>query len=121
MGQRWRSWKVIHVGFVSANVEEVFYPDAELIGDIGASAAALAGRLEGKLKPDAGCRSSQEKHLAPHQQRAEDARLIILQRLVHDVRAMLEDGIVRLPTTACTRSGSRQTAISAKLSNRIAG
>jgi thiamine pyrophosphate-dependent acetolactate synthase large subunit-like protein len=39
--------KVIYVGYVSANVEQVFYPDAELIGDIGASVAALADRLDG--------------------------------------------------------------------------
>src|SRR6202043_2512930 len=32
MGKAAGGPKVIHVGFVSANVEEVFYPDAELIG-----------------------------------------------------------------------------------------
>ena len=37
MGQAAGGPKVIHVGYISANVEEVFYPDAELIGDIGAS------------------------------------------------------------------------------------
>ena len=52
MGRAAGGPKVIHVGFVSANVEEVFYPDAELIGDIGASVTALADRLEGKLSPD---------------------------------------------------------------------
>src|SRR5580704_7575 len=44
--------KVVHVGYLSANVEEVFYPDAELIGDIGASVSALADRLAGALPAD---------------------------------------------------------------------
>ena len=35
--------KVIHIGFTSANVEQVFFPHAEVIGDIGASLLA-AGR-----------------------------------------------------------------------------
>src|SRR6266851_2243651 len=54
MGKATGGPRVIHVGFVSANVEEVFYPDAELIGDIGANVSALADRLEGKLSPDQG-------------------------------------------------------------------
>src|SRR5690348_4061139 len=41
--------KVLHVGYLSAKVEEVYHPDAELIGDIGASVAALADRLGGRL------------------------------------------------------------------------
>ena len=54
MGQAAGGPKVIHVGYTSAHVEEVFYPDAELIGDIGASVDALADRLEGKLTSDPG-------------------------------------------------------------------
>lgn len=41
--------KVIHLGFQSANVEQVYHPDAEVIGDIGVTMTGLADRLEGKL------------------------------------------------------------------------
>ena len=44
--------KVVHIGYLSADVEEVFHPDAEVIGDIGATVTALADRLEGKLTPN---------------------------------------------------------------------
>ena len=98
MGQAAGGPKVIHVGYVSANVEEVFYPDAELIGDIGASVAALAGRLEGKLTPDPGMPALRKEILAHINERAEaDQFPVIPQRLVHDVRAVMpEDGIVCL-------------------------
>ncbi len=98
MGKAAGGPKVIHVGFVSANVEEVFYPDAELIGDIGASVAALADQLEGKLSPDPVIPALRKYILAHINERAEDARFpIIPQRLVHDVRAVMpEDGIVCL-------------------------
>jgi len=45
--------KVIHVGYTPANVEEVYFPDAEVIGDLGPSLALLADRVQGKL-PNAG-------------------------------------------------------------------
>src|SRR6266481_4764697 len=98
MGKAAGGPRVIHVGYVSANVEEVFYPDAELIGDIGASVAALAERLEGKLSPDQGMPELRKNILAHINERAEDERFpVIPQRLVRDVRAVMpEDGIVCL-------------------------
>jgi acetolactate synthase I/II/III large subunit len=98
MGKAAGGPRVIHVGYVSANVEEVFYPDAELVGDIGASVAALAERLEGKLSPDQGMPELRKNILAHINERAEDERFpIIPQRLVHDIRAVMpEDGIVCL-------------------------
>ena len=44
--------KVIHVGFTAANVEQVYFPHAEVVGDVGPSLALLADRIEGKLKID---------------------------------------------------------------------
>jgi acetolactate synthase-1/2/3 large subunit len=41
--------KVIHVGYTPANVEQVFFPDAEVVGDMGPSLALLADRVQGKL------------------------------------------------------------------------
>ena len=44
---------VLHVGYLPATVEEVYFPQAELIGDIGPSLELLSDRIEGKL-PNAG-------------------------------------------------------------------
>src|ERR671938_1344510 len=44
--------QVIHVGYTPASVEQVYFPHAEVVGDVGPSLALLADRLEGKLKID---------------------------------------------------------------------
>lgn len=41
--------KVIHVGYQPANVEQVYFPQTEVVGDIGASLRLLADRIEGKI------------------------------------------------------------------------
>ena len=43
--------QVIHISFTPANVEQVYFPHAEVVGDVGPSLALLADRLEGKLRP----------------------------------------------------------------------
>jgi acetolactate synthase-1/2/3 large subunit len=89
---------VLHVGYLPAAVEEVYFPHAELIGDIGPSLALLADRLEGKL-PRAGALLPLREHiLARIGERATEARLPLTpQRIVHDVRQVMpEDGIVCL-------------------------
>jgi acetolactate synthase-1/2/3 large subunit len=90
--------KVIHVGYQSANVEEVYHPDAEVIGDIRASATGLADRLEGKISPSALLLDLRQKILARINDRADESRFPITpQRIVSDVRAVMpEDGIVCL-------------------------
>jgi acetolactate synthase-1/2/3 large subunit len=90
--------KVIHIGYQSANVEEVYHPDAEVIGDIGATVAGLADRLEGKLAGDPGMLELRQKILARINDRSEEERFPITpQRIVHDIRAVMpEDGIVCL-------------------------
>jgi acetolactate synthase-1/2/3 large subunit len=89
---------VIHVGFTTASVEQVFFPHAEVIGDIGASLPMLADRLEGKLEPDGSFAELRLSILAHINDRAEEDRFPVTpQRLVHDVRAVMpEDGIVAL-------------------------
>ena len=40
---------MIHVGYTPANVEQVYFPHAEVVGDVGPSLELLADRLEGRL------------------------------------------------------------------------
>jgi acetolactate synthase I/II/III large subunit len=90
--------RVVHVGATPATVEQVYFPEAEIIGDVGASLAALAGRLEGKL-PNAGALLGlREKILAKLAERSTEERFPLTpQRIVHDVReAVPPDGIVTL-------------------------
>ncbi|MCF3934074.1 acetolactate synthase large subunit [Acuticoccus sp. M5D2P5] len=90
--------KVIHVGYSSATVEEVYHPDIELIGDIGATVTALGERLEGRLSADEGMLDLRQRILARINDRAEEDRFPVTpQRLVHDVRQVMpDDGIVCL-------------------------
>jgi acetolactate synthase I/II/III large subunit len=89
---------LVHVGFLPANVEQVFCADAELVGDIGANVRALAARLEGRVRPDPASRALREGILERIGERAHDNRFpVIPQRLVHDVREVMpENGIVCL-------------------------
>lgn len=89
--------KVIHVGYQSANVEQVYHPDAEVIGDIGATVTGLAERL-GKLPEQAKTLELRQRILSKINARAEEDRFPVTpQRLVHDVRAVMpEDGVVCL-------------------------
>jgi acetolactate synthase I/II/III large subunit len=90
--------KVIHVGYVPATVEEVFFPNAEIVGDVGPSLALLADRLDGKLKHAAALLPLREEILARLTDRCSENRFPLTpQRIVHDVRqAVPEDGIVCL-------------------------
>jgi acetolactate synthase I/II/III large subunit len=90
--------QVIHIGFVPATVEEVYFPQAEVVGDIAKGLDQLAGQLEGKLvmNPDwVVLRTDILAHIAD---RAEEDRFPLTpQRIVHDVRQVMPpDGIVAL-------------------------
>ena len=89
---------VLHVGYLPATVEEVFFPQAELVGDVGPSLTLLADRLEGRLPRAGALLGLREGILAHIADRAEESRYPLTpQRIVHDVRqAMPEDGIVCL-------------------------
>jgi len=41
--------QVIHISYTPANVEQVYFPHAEVVGDVGPSLELLADRIEGKL------------------------------------------------------------------------
>jgi acetolactate synthase I/II/III large subunit len=89
---------VLHVGYLPATVEEVFFPQAELIGDVGPSLTLLADRLEGRLPRAQALLPLREGILAHIGDRAKESRWPPTpQRIVHDVRqAVPEDGIVCL-------------------------
>ena len=90
--------KVIHVGYTPANVEQVYFPHAEVVGDSGPSLALLADRVEGRL-PNAGALVPlRENILERTMARAEESRFPLTpQRIVHDVRKVMPaDGIVAL-------------------------
>ncbi len=105
---RWRSrrssWaragrtQVIHIGYTPANVEQVFFPHAEVVGDVGPSLEILADRLEGKLTNAGALLSLRESILGRIADRATEDRFPPTpQRLVHDVRQVIpSDGIVCL-------------------------
>jgi len=96
MGPRGPS--VLHVGYLPATVEEVFFPNAELIGDVGPSLRLLADRLEGRLPRAGALLPLREEILARIGDRAEESRYPLTpQRIVHDVRQVMpENGIVCL-------------------------
>ena len=89
---------VLHIGYLPATVEEVFFPQAELVGDVGPSLSLLADRLEGKLPRAQALIGLRDDILAHIADRAEESRWPPTpQRIVHDVRqAVPEDGIVCL-------------------------
>ena len=90
--------KVIHVSYTPANVDQVYFPHAEIVGDVGPSLELLADRVEGKLHDAGALLSLRESILARISDRAtEDRWPPTPQRIVHDVRQVMPaDGIVAL-------------------------
>ena len=87
---------VIHVGYQPAHVEQVYFPQAEVIGDIGPSLRLLADRVEGKIPNAQALLPLREGILERIADRATEDRLTP-QRLVHDVRSVMPaDGILAL-------------------------
>jgi acetolactate synthase-1/2/3 large subunit len=88
--------KVVHVGYQPATVEQVYFPQAEVIGDMGPSLKALADRLEGKLPNASALLHLRERILERIAARATEDRFTP-QRLVHDIREVMpHDGILAL-------------------------
>jgi acetolactate synthase-1/2/3 large subunit len=90
--------QVIHVSYAPANVEQVYFPHAEVVGDVGPSLDLLADRVEGKL-PHAGALLSLRTQILDRimDRATEDRWPPTPQRLVHDVRQVIPaDGIVAL-------------------------
>jgi acetolactate synthase-1/2/3 large subunit len=89
---------VIHISYTPANVEQVYFPHAEVVGDVGPSLELLADRIEGKLHNAGALLTLREGILGSITHRAtEDRWPPTPQRIVHDVRQVIpSDGIVAL-------------------------
>jgi acetolactate synthase-1/2/3 large subunit len=87
---------VIHVGYEIANIEEVYFPQAEVVGDIGPSLRLLADRLENKL-PNAQALLYLQESILTNVRTGSTANGFLPQRIVYDVRQVMpENGIVAL-------------------------
>jgi acetolactate synthase I/II/III large subunit len=89
---------VIHISYAPATVERVYFPHAEVVGDVGPGLALLADRLEGKLPTASPLASLRDGILTRIADRATEGRFPPTpQRIVGDVRKVMpEDGIVAL-------------------------
>jgi acetolactate synthase I/II/III large subunit len=90
--------QVIHVSYTAATVEQVYFPQCEVVGDVGPSLELLADRVEGRLHHAGALLPLREGILARITDRdKEDRWPVTPQRLVHDVRQVIpEDGIIAL-------------------------
>jgi acetolactate synthase-1/2/3 large subunit len=90
--------QVIHVSYTPATVEQVYFPHAEVVGDVGPSLELLADRVEGRLPNAKALLPLRETILGRVADRATESRWPVTpQRLVHDVRKVIpENGIVAL-------------------------
>ena len=87
---------VIHVGYQPAHVEQVYFPQAEIVGDLGPSLRLLADRIEGKIPNAQALLPLRDSILSQIAVCATEDRLTP-QRLVHDVRGVMPpDGILAL-------------------------
>ncbi|MFM0223681.1 acetolactate synthase large subunit [Paraburkholderia dipogonis] len=111
---------VIHVGYTPANVEQVFFPHAEVVGDLGLSLGRLADLLEGDLPHAAALAPLREDILRRTLGRAEESRFPLTpQRIVHDVRKImpadgivaLDNGMYKLWFARCYRTRSANTLL----------
>jgi len=88
--------QVIHIGYQPASVDQVYFPQTEVIGDLGPSLRLLADRVAGKLPHAGALLPLREGILGRIAARATEARFTP-QRLVHDIRQVMPpDGILAL-------------------------
>ena len=88
--------KVVHIGYEPAHVEQVYFPQAEVVGDLGPSLRQLADRVEGRIPHARALLPLREGILSRVAARATEDRFTP-QRLVHDVRQVMPpDGILAL-------------------------
>ena len=90
---------VIHINYKAAEVDQVYFPQLEVIGDIAGSVERLGNRLDGKLQCDRSYYNALHHEIASHiSETSDDERFpMVPQRVVADVRSvMARDDIVAL-------------------------
>ena len=90
---------VIHINYKAAEVDQVCFPQLEVIGDIAGSVERLGSRLDGKLQCDRSYYTALHHEIASHiSETSDDERFpMVPQRVVADVRSvMARDDIVAL-------------------------
>ena len=93
------SFQVIHVNFMSAEVDQVYFPQLEVIGDIGNSLWQIKEKVTPQKSWDFSFFMTVREHVMAHlDEGADDPRFPMYpQRLVADVRkVMASDGIIAL-------------------------
>jgi acetolactate synthase-1/2/3 large subunit len=91
--------KVVHVDFNSADIDQIYFPQVEVIGDIADSLGRLADHLHGKLSHDPSYFLKIRDYVLAHTgEGADDPRFPMApQRIVADVRRVMpDDGIICL-------------------------
>lgn len=91
--------KVIHVNFFSAEIDQVYFPHLDVLGDIAASVWGMAENIEVQSHWDFSYYEKVKKEVDSHITKYfKDERFPILpQRVVNQIRELLpEDGIVTL-------------------------
>ena len=83
---------VIHVNYKAAEVDQVYFPQLEVIGDIAGSVERLGTRLRGKQPSDPAAYANVHEDIAEHIRRGSDDRRfpMVPQRIVADVRKVME-------------------------------
>ena len=94
-----RGARVIHINHFSANVDEVYFPQLEIVGDIATTIERLTGRLKGGAPWVCGYFDQVKKEIEGHiREKIRDSRFpVIPQHLVAAVREVMpENGIIAL-------------------------
>jgi acetolactate synthase I/II/III large subunit len=83
--------KVVHVDFNSADIDQIYFPQAEVIGDIADSMGRLADHLDGKLSHDPSYFLKIRDYVLVHTgEGADDPRFPMApQRIVAEVRRVM--------------------------------
>lgn len=90
--------KVIHVNYKAAQVDDVYFPQVEVVGEISSSIGYLKEAV-GRLSSDTGYFDKVRQEVNEHLQVGSDdpAWPVIPQRVVADIRAVMpDDGILAL-------------------------
>ncbi|WP_211979082.1 acetolactate synthase large subunit [Brevibacterium sp. W7.2] len=87
---------VVHLNFRAAVVEQVYFPQLEVVGDLGPTLNRLADLLEGQV-PNAQALLPMRSGILAKIEEGSTEHRFTPQRIIHDVRAIMPvDGIVAL-------------------------